>query len=116
MKVSFFNSITSTAPKVSKDVSFFLDRIKEGKSKDLVSDIRSTTDESKQQELKRKLPVVCFGGYFSNRSKAGLKKSSGLMVLDFDHVKDLESSTNLRDELSKDPFVFSAWVLQKIGL
>jgi hypothetical protein len=38
------------------------------------------------------------------------------MVLDFDHVKDLESSTNLRDELSKDPFVFSAWVSPRFGV
>jgi hypothetical protein len=116
MKVSFFNAITSTAPKVSKDVSFFLDRIREGSSKDLVFDIRATTDQDKQQELKKKLPVVCFGGYFLNRSKSGLKKSSGLMVLDFDHVKDQESSANLRDELAKDKHIFSAWISPRYGV
>lgn len=116
MKVSFFTSITSTAPKVSKDVSFFLDRIREGVSKELVAEIRTTTDKDKQQELKKRLPVVTFNGYFSNRSKAGLKKSSGLMVMDFDHVKDLNSSTKLRDELAKDAHVFAAWVSPRFGV
>jgi hypothetical protein len=115
-KVSFFNAITSTAPKVSKDVGFFLDRIKSGESKNLVSEIRTTTDEDKQQELKRQLPVVTFNGTFSNRSKAGFKKPSGLMVMDFDHVKDLESSAKLRDELSKDNHIFAAWISPRFGV
>ena len=116
MKVSFFSAVTSTAPKVSKDVSFFLDRIRSGISKDLVSDIRTTTDEDKQQELKKKLPVVCFNGFFSNRSKAGFKKSSGLMVLDFDHIKDLESSIEFKEKLVEDNHVFAAWISPRYGV
>jgi hypothetical protein len=116
MKVSFFSAVTSTAPKVSKDVSFFLDRIRSGISKDLVSDIRTTTDEDKQQELKKKLPVVCFNGFFSNRSKAGFKKSSGLMVLDFDHIKDLESSIEFKEKLVEDNHIFAAWISPRYGV
>jgi hypothetical protein len=73
MKVSFFTSTFSTSPKVSKDVSFFLDRIRDGASKTLVGDIRAANEPEKQKELKQKLPAVCFNGYFANRSKTGLK-------------------------------------------
>lgn len=116
MKVTFFSGITQTAPKYSKDVSFFLDRIKDGASKDLVSEIRATTDKDKQNELKKKLPVVCFNGHFLNRSKKGLKKSSGLMVLDFDDDKGFESAKELKEKLSKDKHVFSAWISPRLGV
>jgi hypothetical protein len=116
MKVSFYNGITSTSPKMSKDVSVFLDRIREGKSKDVVAEIRATTDESKQQELKKQLPVVTFNGYFLNRSKNGLKKSSGLMVLDFDECKGLEDALKQKQELTQDKHIFSAWISPRLGV
>lgn len=116
MKVSFFNSTFSTSPKVSKDVSFFLDRIRDGASKSLIGEIRATTDSDKQNELKKKLPAVCFGGYFSNRSKSGLKKSSGLAILDFDHVKGLDEASEFKSELTKDPFIFAAWLSPRYGV
>jgi hypothetical protein len=116
MKISFFTSVLSTSPKVSKDVSYFLERIREGVSKDLVSEIRATTDKENQQDLKKKLPVVTFNGYFSNRSKAGLKKSSGLLILDFDDCKDLEESNQLKDRLKTDKHIFSAWISPRFGV
>ena len=116
MKVSFFTSILSTSPKVSKDVSFFLERIRSGASKDLILDLRSTSDKEKQQELKKKLPVVCFNGYFSNRSKAGLKKASGLLTLDFDEVKGIEEANQLKEELKKDKHIFACWLSPRLGV
>jgi len=116
MKVSFYNSITSTSPKINKDVSFFLDRIKDGASKDLVSEIRATTDQEKQNELKKKLPVVTFNGYFLNRSKSGFKKPSGLMIMDFDDSKGFEDANKLKDDLKKDKHVFSAWISPRLGV
>lgn len=116
MKVSFFDSVKNTAPKINKDVSFFLDRIREGASKDLIATLRATTDVEKQQELKKQLPIVCFNGFFSSRAKAGLKKSSGLMVLDFDHIKDLEKSTEFKELLKLDNHIFSAWISPRFGV
>lgn len=115
-KVSFFESILSTSPKVSKDVSYFLERIRNGASKDLIADLRSTADEEKQQVIKKKLPVVCFNGYFNNRSKAGLKKSSGLLTLDFDDCKGLDSANELKEKLKKDHHVFSCWISPRLGV
>jgi hypothetical protein len=99
MKVSFFTGIKSTSPKLSKDVSYFLDRIRNGNSKTVVSDIRAATETEEQQNLKKKLPVVCFNGNFLNRSKAGCKKPSGLLTMDFDEDKGLESAQDLKERL-----------------
>jgi len=116
MKVSFFTTVLSTSPKVSKDVSFFLERIRTGASKDLIAELRTTTDQDKQQEIKKKLPVVCFNGFFSNRSKSGFKKASGLLTLDFDECKGIEESNDLKELLKKDPHIFAAWVSPRLGV
>lgn len=116
MKVSFYTSILSTSPKVSKDVSYFLERIRSGASKDLVAEIRSTPDKEKQDEYKKRLPVVTFNGFFSNRSKAGLKNSSGLLTMDFDDSKGLEEAAELKNKLSKDHHVFAAWISPRLGV
>jgi uncharacterized protein (DUF433 family) len=116
MKVSFFQNILSTSPKVSKDVSYFLDRIKKCESQELVSKIRIATDKEKQQELKKQLPVVCFNGYFSNRSKNGLKKASGLLTLDFDECKGIEEAKNKIEQLKKDKHILAAWISPRLGV
>ena len=51
--------------------------------------------------------MVCFNGEFVRRSNSTLKKSSGLMVLDFDNLEDPISKKN---ELKKDPSIFSCWI------
>jgi hypothetical protein len=116
MKVSFFQSVKNTSPKLSKDVSFFLDRIKDGKSKELVEQIRQSEDKEEQRVLKNQLPVVCFNGYFSNRSKAGLKKASGLMILDFDDFSGMDEAKEFKEKLKKDVHVFAAWLSPRNGV
>lgn len=69
----------------STDVPFIiplqksLERIRCGKSKDLIDQIRNGN-----KNLKKKLPSILFAGEFSERNGNGLKKHSGLMVVDFD--------------------------------
>lgn len=116
MKVSFFHSVLSTSPKVSKDVGFYLERIRTGASQDIVSEIRMSTDEGRQQELKKQLPVVTFNGYFSNRSKAGLKKASGLLTMDFDEFKDIQKAAELKNKLKEDKHIFAAWISPRLGV
>lgn len=116
MKVSFFKKYSDTSPFVSKDVSHFLDRIREGKSAEIISKLRTSTDEDEQKELKKKLPLVCFNGHFSQRSKAGLKKSSGLMVLDFDDFKNEQEAKDLKENLKKDIHIYAAWFSPRMGV
>jgi hypothetical protein len=116
MKCSFFTNHYQNAPKLNKDVSFFLDRIKEGASKDLVFRIRETSDESEQKQLKAQLPGVCFNGVFSNRSKSGLKKASGLMILDFDDFNDTDHAKQFKKKIKEDPHVYAAWLSPRNGV
>jgi hypothetical protein len=46
--------------------------------------IQECTDETKQQELKKELPGVTFGGIFKQRVREKLIRATGLVTLDFD--------------------------------
>lgn len=107
MRVSFFKTIGNTSTYHTKDVTHYLDRIRDGKSKKIIEELRFEPDETKQAEIKKKLPVVCFNGEFISRSKASLKKSSGLMILDFDK---LENPVGFKENLKNDSLIFSAWI------
>ena len=78
-----------------------LNRIKDGKSKDIIDNIRNGDKESK-----KKLPVVCFSGEFTERNDEALFEHSGFIVLDFDHI-DVSSSKQV---LATDSYVYSTWV------
>jgi hypothetical protein len=84
MKVSVFKELLK-----SKDVPYIVDlekiiqRIKIGKSKELIDQIREG-----KKELKNKLPCILFAGEFSERNGNSLINHSGLMVVDFDKYPD----------------------------
>jgi hypothetical protein len=107
MKVSFFKSILDTAPHLSKDVSFFLDRIRNGKSKEVVTKLRLENDLEQKKVIKKSLPVVCYGGEFTKRGNKFLKVPSGLLTLDFDKLPDVEAK---KKELIEYDFIFACWV------
>ena len=77
-----------------------LRRVQEGKSKELITQIRSGDKESK-----KKLPVVCFSGEFSSRKDDALFEHSGIIVLDFDHV-DVDET---KQALGTDDYVHACW-------
>ena len=116
MKVSFFKHYGITAPFVSKDVSHFLDRIRNGTSEKIISKLRTEPDEDKQKEIKKKLPIVCFNGSFSRRAKDGLKKSSGLMILDFDDFESDQQAKDFKEKLKTDDYIFSTWFSPRMGV
>lgn len=116
MKVSYFKTYLDTSPSVSKDVSFFLDRIRDGASKDIISKLRTASTEEEESALKKSLPLVCFNGHFTRRAKAGLKKSSGLMILDFDDFNSTDEAKELKETLKKDKHVFSTWFSPRMGV
>lgn len=75
---------------------------------DLTRQIRSVSNPDPKQakdernRIKKKLPHVVFGGEFSYRSKAGLTKSSDLIILDFDHIGTPEQVEGFKQTLSGD--------------
>ena len=84
-----------------------LERIKSGKSKQMVTDIRTTQDKDKASELKKNLPSICFSGKFTERKDECLVEHSGYLILDFDHVEDIDYK---KHEVFKYEFVKAAWV------
>jgi phage-related protein len=106
MKVTFYKSIKDVSPYQNKDVGFYLDRIKNGKSEQLCKDLRFSTDKEERKSIKMQLPVVTFGGDFSKRNNASLRKASGLLTLDFDEVQDIPA---LIVELKAHKSIFACW-------
>ncbi len=78
-----------------------LQRIKEGKHTTRIDRIR----EGDKKE-KTKLPIVLFSGEFSGRKDDELKRHSGLIVLDFDHV-DVDRAKSV---IGSDKYVRSCWI------
>lgn len=82
-------------------------RIRDGKSKQKIEELRSTLDESRQSQLKNNLPSVCFSGKFKERLDNAIIEHSGFIVLDFDKVRDIDEKIT---EIINHDFVYSAWL------
>lgn len=91
---------------VKEEVAY--QRIKEGNSKKICEELRKETDKKKREKLKTNLPVIVFQGEFSKRSIDGLKKHSGLVVLDFDHLGDRLNS--FFERIKSDKYTRAAFV------
>jgi hypothetical protein len=79
-----------------------LERIKVGKSKEKVEQIRNG-----EKSLKKNLPVVLFSGTFSKRADVSMKKHSGFIVLDFDNLTDVEDA---KMKLATDEYSYATWI------
>lgn len=87
-------------------LSLALSRIKHGRSKNTIANIRTEPDKDRKDSIKHTLPCVCFSGQFSERSDSKLIKHSSLVIIDFDHV-DVKA---VLEELSKYNFIYAKWV------
>ena len=63
--ITIFKNIKDTDTPFHRPVDDILQRIKEGKSKDLVKSIRQEKNKSKKNDLKQNLPAICFSGKFN---------------------------------------------------
>ena len=108
-RISFYKSVRTN--KEAKGVELFtaLESIKNGEFKSLIAKIRLITNKEEKTEAKQtRLPAYTFAGRFKEvRSKNHLTKSSGLAVLDFDDVDNLEE---LIEKVNSDKYTFSSFV------
>lgn len=84
-----------------------LDRIKNGNSRKEIERLRSVKDEKLQDVIKKNLPSVVFSGLFTARRDDAIVEYSNLIVMDFDHVADVDE---FKAKMSKIPFMFAVWV------
>ena len=107
--VTIFKDLYTTSTPFYKDIAFILERIKTGKSKELVEAIRNEKNKEKRDALKIKLPAILFSGTFSNRNAKGLKDHSGYICLDFDKYESDKKMTADRKKFEKDEYTFSVF-------
>ena len=109
-QVTIFRNIKDTSTPFYRDIFSLLNRIKEGKSKDLIKQIRLEKDKEKRQELKKSLPAICFSGTFNKRNDDSLIKHSGIICLDFDGYKTKKDMISAKERLTKNKYVFSVFI------
>jgi hypothetical protein len=107
--VTIFKDLYTTSTPFYKDIAFILERIKTGKSKELVEAIRNEKNKEKRDALKIKLPAILFSGTFTNRNAKGLKDHSGYICLDFDKYETDKKMTADRKKFEKDEYTFSVF-------
>jgi hypothetical protein len=83
-----------------------LERIAEGKSKDVIEELRNS-DKTEKGRIKKGLPIVLFSGRFTGRKDELLKEHSGFIVLDFDN---LDNINQVKQSIGSDRYVYSCWV------
>ena len=105
-KITAYKNIYATEPHYLT-IDEAINRIKLGRSKEMVNEIRSTQDKDRASELKKNLPSICFSGVFKERKDECLIEHSGYMILDFDHVENVETK---KEEVFKYNFVKAAWI------
>lgn len=106
-KITIYRTYSEVTNGFMRDVVYVLDRIKTGKSEELVAMIRACKDKEERNALKRKLPAINFQGTFKERNAKGLIEFSGLMPIDFDNFPNMEELTTTREMLIADKYTYS---------
>ena len=108
--VTIFQNIRETETPFFKDVTYILQRIKEGKNQELVKKIRQEKNKSKRNELKKNLPAICFSGQFNKRTDSAIVEHSGLICLDFDGYPKKKDLLEDKERFQKNKFIYSVFV------
>jgi len=103
--VTIYQKYSPKSPKYFKSINYVLNRIRDGKSKELIYKIRSTGDI----ELKKELPSILFSGTFSYRNDKSCTKHSGFICLDFDKFPTADLMQSWRDSLEGDEYTYSVF-------
>ena len=110
MEITIFKNIKETSAPFVRHVNIILERIKSGKTSDLIDIIRKEKDKDKRNILKQDLPAICFSGTFSKREDKAIERHSGLICLDFDGFKTKKAMNEKKAEIIKDKHVYSAFI------
>jgi len=108
--ITIFRNIKETSAPFFRDIDFVFDRIKNGKYKDLIGQIRAESDKTKRNELKKNLPAICFSGTFNRRADDAIIEHSGLICLDFDGYDTTEQMLSDKDSMRNDKYVMAVFI------
>ena len=99
-KITMYSSIKNTTEPHYVTLDSALKRITEGKSHPIIGQLRYG-----DKSMKSKLPVAMFSGVFMGRKDDDLMEHSGLIVLDFDHIRVDE----YKPLIGTDEYVRACW-------
>ena len=85
------------------DLTKIVNRIKQGKSIEIINRVRSAKTKNEADAIKQELPCILFAGEFTERRGNALVKASGLMCLDFDKYENDEVMLRHRELLEQNP-------------
>jgi len=108
--ITIFQDIKSTSTPFFKPIDVILNRIRDGKSKDLVMGIRREKDKTQRNLLKQSLPAVCFSGTFNKREDKALIEHSGFICLDFDGYSTTKEMNEDKKRIASDRYTYSVFV------
>jgi hypothetical protein len=106
VKLSIYRNITDINSKFTVELGEALERIKKGKSRELIAKIRLEKDSEIRNAIKAKLPSITFSGTFEARYDDQLIEHSGFICLDFDKVGDVSFA---KEEFKKDEYCYACW-------
>jgi len=98
--ITMFPSVTDIDNPHYTTLEESLSRIRVGKSKDKVEEVRAGN-----KDVKKTLPIALFSGVFEGRRDSQILGHSGIIVLDFDHI-DVEDYKSL---LGTDDYIRACW-------
>ena len=108
--ITIFQDIKSTSTPFFKPIDVILNRVRDGKSKDLVLGIRKEKDKTQRNVLKQSLPAICFSGTFNKREDKALIDHSGFICLDFDGYATTKEMNDDKLRISMDEHTYSVFV------
>jgi len=106
MNCTIYKNIFDKQPHIIS-VAVALNRIKTGKSKDKVLEIRNQIDKERSSRLKANLPSICFSGEFKEREDKKIIKHSGFICLDFDAIDDV---IDFKSQICTNNYIYACWV------
>lgn len=110
MNVTIFKNLKDINTPFIKDIDYILNRIKVGKSKEIVENVRKQPTKLLADEIKLTLPAICFCGIFTKRTDESITEHSGLICLDFDKYENLELLNEDINKLKNDKYTFAAFI------
>ncbi len=110
MIITIFKNIKSCEAPYYRDIQTIIDRIKSGKSKQLVNQIRSKKEKKDRDLLKQSLPSICFSGEFTQRNNESLINHSGLICVDFDKFPNMDVLLDNYETIKRDSFTFVSFI------
>lgn len=108
--ITIFKNLAQTNTPFFRDIDFIFDRIKTGKSKDIIDHVRKQKTKELADDVKKQLPAICFSGTFSKRSDSSILEHSGFICLDFDKYESIDLLNEDRNKLIADKFTYAVFI------